>query len=344
LKAITLITVVDKDIQGADIELVDTAVKSQQTGLEPLWSLPGAWGAVAADDKAGVLYASSQTLRGGTRRSDIDAQGKILRDVSFPAAPVWRLAHFSGVAAPVLLMSGAELFAWTLDGTRLWSYSRGTSADDFWPADLDGDHSDEVVVGYNGSTGLDVLDSTGKPLWTYPGIGNVWHVSGGDIRGNGKAQVVTTSSAGKVHLFNDAGTAKIDLDPGVYATMVRVGRIHPTDVAATIFAGGTTSDNTMATLTAILADGTKKWSLPLQAPGRPSLYSMYLAPGQPWLAVGMQTGVVYVVDAEQGKVIATLDGQGLTPELAWMTASAAATPMLVVSTRTGLSAYRVTGR
>jgi hypothetical protein len=124
--------------------------------------------------------------------------------------------------------------------------------------------------------------------------------------------------------------------------MVRVGRISEKDTTATIFAGGTTADNKSAILTALTADGVKKWSLTLTGPGRPSFYSAYLAPGKPWMVLSM-TGILYVVDDEHGAVIATLDGLGQTPEAIWLAGKGGADPILVVSAKTGLSAYRVTG-
>jgi hypothetical protein len=279
--------------------------------------------------------------------SEIDASGKIQREVPFPGASVWRLAHISGVPGIVFLNgSGPVLIARDASGKTLWSYPEvgiSSAIDDAWPVDLDGDGSDEIVVGYNGGTGLHILNSQGKLIWKSTTIGNVWHVSGGDVRGNNKPQVVTTSALGKVHIFSEDGTGRVDLDPGVYANMVRVGKISEKDSAATIFAGGTTSDNMSAALTAMTADGVKKWTLTLKAPGRPSFYSAYLAPGKPWMVLTMQTGVVFVVDVERGAVIATLDGLGLTPEAVWLAGKGGADPILVVSTKTGLNAYRVTG-
>jgi hypothetical protein len=291
-----------------------------------------------------LIYASS----GLRTTNEIDASGKIQREVPMSGASSWRLAHFSGVSGVVFLNGGGALLtARDASGKTLWSYPDAgislSAIDDAWPVDLDGNGSDEVVVGYSGGTGLHVLNSQGKLIWKSTTIGNVWHVSAGDVRGNGKPQVVTTSALGKVHIFSDDGTGRVDLDPGVYANMVRVGKISEKDNAATIFAGGTTNDNMSAILTAMSADGVKKWTLTLKAPGRPSFYSAYLAPAKPWMVLSMSTGVVFVVDVERGSVIATLDGLGPTPEAIWLAGKGGADPILVVSTRTSLSAYRVSG-
>jgi hypothetical protein len=341
MKDVVVVTV-NKDLAGIDLVLVDTGIRTKQDGLDLLWSLPGNWGAVAGDNNAGLIYAASNPRT----RTELDASGKIQLEVPFSGGSPWRLAHFSGVPGVVFLnASGPVLTARDASGKTLWSYPEAgiqSAIDDAWPVDLDGDGSDEVVVGYNGGTGLHILNSQGKLIWKSTTIGNVWHVSGGDVRGNGKPQVVTTSALGKVHIFSDDGTGRVDLDPGVYATMVRVGRISEKDTTATIFAGGTTADNKSAILTALTADGVKKWSLTLTGPGRPSFYSAYLAPGKPWMVLSM-TGILYVVDDEHGAVIATLDGLGQTPEAIWLAGKGGADPILVVSTRTSLTTFRVTG-
>jgi len=345
MKDVFVVTV-DKDLAGIDLILVDIGTRTRQEGLEPLWSLAGTWGAIAADNDAGLIYASS----GVNTRSDLDATGKVQRTVSRFGGSSWSLAHFSGVPGVVFLTGGGGVVVLARDasGKTLWSYPEaGTvpsaSIDDMWPVDLDGDGFDEVVVGYNGGTGVHVLNSQGHLIWKSTAIGNVWHVSGGDVWGNGKSQVVTTSALGKVHIFSEDGTGRVDLDPGVYANMVRVGRVSEKDTAATIFAGGTTSDNMSAILTALSADGMKKWMLKLTAPGRPAFHSAYLAPGKSWMVLSMETGVVFVVDVERGSIMATLDGLGSRPEAVWLAGKGGADPILVVSSKTSLSAYRITG-
>jgi hypothetical protein len=340
--AVTII-LADKDLTGVDIALIDPSVNTKQEGLAPIWSLPGLWGAVVQDTQTGVLHASSTRTR-----TELDATGKVLREVPFPRSATWRLARFSGVSEPVFLSTGFPgIEARTASGNLLWTYpdaSVTTSGgpNGAWPLDLDGDQSDEVIIGFNGGTGLHVVNSKGQLVWKSTSIGNVWNVSGGDVYGNGKPRVVTTSATGNVHIFSDDGTSKVDLDLRSYLNMVRVGKVSANDTAATIFAGGSASDNKSAWFAALTSDGMEKWSQVLQAPGRASIYSTHLAPGKPWVAVGMTTGVLYVLDARLGRVVATIDGLGQNPELAWISGKDDADPLLVVSTRTSLTAFRIT--
>ena len=189
--------------------------------LELVWSLNGPYTGVVWDAANEVLHAST-----GNSLADLDRDGKMTRQIDFPRAANLRIAHFADEGT-VLLAFGTwsrAVTAYTLEGRHLWEYSAG-GIDDVWPADLDGDGSDEVIVGFNGKVGLHILDSKGRELWKYGSIANVWHVSVGDIRGEGKPQIVSTSALGQVHVFNRDLTDRRDFDPGFFATMVRTGPI-----------------------------------------------------------------------------------------------------------------------
>ena len=68
-------------------------------------------------------------------------------------------------------------------GGKLWTQPAGI--DDVWAADLDGDGKDEVIVGYNGGKGLHVFGGDGEQRWKDTSIANVWHVTAGDLDGDG---------------------------------------------------------------------------------------------------------------------------------------------------------------
>src|SRR4030095_14553861 len=151
--------------------------------------------------------------------------------------------------------------------------------------DLDGDQSDEVIVGFNGNVGVHVLNGDGQLLWKSTDIGNVWHVSAGDVLGQGLPQVVTTSARGQIHVFGNDGNARKDLDPGFYANMVRAGKTAAEQASATIFVGGGSSSGSLR-LAALAGDGYMKWTIEL-SDNRHSIYSTSLAARKPWLAAGL---------------------------------------------------------
>ena len=209
------------------------------SGLEQAWSLEGGWTGVVGDEGQGAIF----TINRNGKCVEVDLAGKKQREIKLSKGvrPILRLVALGGDGAKALLtfsVWGEGLRVYDLSGKQLWSYPQATGVDDVWTGDLHGDGSDEVIVGYNGMTGLHVLDSHGQLLWKSAAIGNVWHVCAGDVLGQGKSQVVTTSAAGKVHVFGSDGKKSNDLDAGCYASMVRIGKLSEKDKAATILIAG----------------------------------------------------------------------------------------------------------
>jgi len=158
----------------------------------------------------------------------------------------------------------------------------------------------------------------------------------------GGPQAVSTSDDGRIHVFDLADGDIASLDPGTPATMVRVGKLSGSDGAATIFAIGAKQTDPAATVTSLSGDGNVNWSLQLLSNiERPSIYSASVAYGRPWLAVALEGGQVYVVDAKQGTIIGSIDGQSLLPEVGWVAGKDGTAPRLVVSTETALNGYIV---
>jgi outer membrane protein assembly factor BamB len=189
------------------------------------------------------------------------------------------------------------------------------------------------------------LNSEGQLLWASAKNRNVYNVATGDVRAEGTPQIVTTSELGRVHIFSAAGANIASLDPGTPATMVRIGKLSESDRTATIFAIGAKPTDQAATVTSLSGDGNVNWSV--QLPSNitpPSIYSASLAYGRPWLAVAQQGGQVYVVDAKQGTMIGSIDGQSLLPEVGWIAGKDGAPPRLVISTGTALNGYFVGGK
>jgi hypothetical protein len=304
--------------------------------LNAMWSVPGPWTGVATDE-SGTIYAVG---RGG-RSIAVDPAGGIQREVRLGSEPgLLRLAKLPG---PTLLTFGVwstDLRAYDINGKPLWTYPRATGIDDVWAGDVDGDQVDEVIVGYNGPTGLHVLDGMGRVRWTSTAIGNVWHVSAGDVLGEGRSQIVTTSAAGSVHVFSGDGRQRLDIRTPLYANMVRVRKLRAIDSAATIIIGGSTNSSTSGMRSTIVAavsrNGSTMWRLEF---GQDPLQSAELAPVGPWLALGV-AGSVYVVDAEKGDVIGQVAGQ-VSAQVAWDSAGNSESPVLLVATGSALNAFRV---
>lgn len=308
-------------------------------GLREAWSAEGRWFGVAEDDREQIIYVVS---RDG-RCIALDVSGEKQGEFRMPGgATTLRAADLIGEEKTQLIAYGSwgsSVGAYATDGSELWSYQGGQGVNDVCAFDLSGDGLDEVIIGYNGLTGLHVLDHAGKPLWKYTKIGNVWNVSAGDVTGDGKPEVVTTSAMGKVHVFDATGRKMKDLSAGFYANLVRTARSSGDDSAMAMVAGGTAGNE--AALAALGYAGNKKWSIELPTSGTNYIDSAQAAPGRAWLAVAMRGGRVCLVNLTNGEIIGHVSGQGMRAQVGWLSTKGDDSPLLVVATGRSLNAFRV---
>jgi thiol-disulfide isomerase/thioredoxin len=303
-------------------------------GLKECWSKPGAYTgvAVAADGKT-IIAIQKQT-------ADVySASGEKSRSVKL-AAPggLVRCARLTGKEPGELLVFDVwsqGLTALNDEGGKLWSPPAGQGVDDVWAADLDGDGKDEVIVGYNGATGLHVFGSDGKERWADTSIGNVWHVTAGDLDGDGSLEVLTTSAVGQVHVFDAKGKDLDTFDPGIYANMLRVFRLPGQSAHSLFVAGGGVGKTQMAALS---GKGDALWHADLPESVK-HCESLAFAAGTTWAAVGCGGGLVCVIDVRTGEMIAAASQQGMSPQVAWVTADDK--PVLVAATGSALNAWRI---
>ncbi len=340
-----LVAVLIRTATGPERQPVPAKGEALPSGLERAWSVEGPWTSAVYEPGSGVIYAVG--LRGQCAELGRDGQIRRTFRLAEGEGTVVRLAAAPDAGGSVLLVFTGwlhKLSAYDTDGEQLWSCPEGNAIDDVWAHDLDGDGADEVIVGHNGFTGLHVLDGRGKLLWKTTSIGNVWHVCAGDVLGTGKPQVVTTSAAGQVHIFSAEGTPIKNLDPGLYASMVRVGP-QPDGGGATIFVAGTRQrapgGPEETALVALTGDGKRRWTLAPPAAGSASIRSAAVAPRKPWLAIATDGRNVHVVDTEEGRILASAEGQGIMPTVSWAEPAEDGEPLLLVGTGKGLSAFHI---
>ena len=278
--------------------------------LESQWSLPGPYSDVVYEPVSKSIFA--------LKRDGCDVlglSGKVQRPLVFDAhGGKLRFARLSGPGDRALLVFGSWGKSITAvrvsDGSVVWEEPNATGVDDVWAADLDGDGRDEVIIGYNGFAGLHVLGPNGAPRWKSTGIGNVWHVAAGDLHGDKKMEVVSTSATGKVHVFAADGKTIATHDAPFYANLVRVGRLSKADVADTIFVVGTEQSGGGLSMAALDGKGHVKWTLKLPE-GADFANSMAICATRPWAACGARGGRIVVVDGSNGRLLATaLDRAG----------------------------------
>lgn len=309
--------------------------KEAPVGLELAWLRAGNWSGVAGAAGPTALFVSEVL----GRLVRLDEKGKELgstkTDDTGTSIRTAKLARDGECALLTFRSWGQKVKARSADGKLLWSYDEA-AVDDVWAADLNGDGLDEVIIGYNGHTGLHVLDSTGKLLWKNTDVGNVWHVDAGNVDGDARPAVVTTSGAGKVHVFDAEGKHLRDLDPGFYGNIVRTWQ-QPDGgkPVCLIIVAGTSEPKT--TIAAMNPQGDTRWSFELPA----RVGKAITCRQKPWLALTLMDGSVRVINLLTGKEIAHVSGQGQAADVAWMPVKEG-DPLLVIATNAELQAYRVT--
>jgi thiol-disulfide isomerase/thioredoxin len=332
-----------KDLAAATLAAAKQADQSTTQDAHPqhltlAWSFPGTWQGIAGHATSETLYA----IDSGGEVIRLDAQGSEKERCKLEKhGSLLRIANLVGDEPTEVLTFdpwGDAVYAHRTTGELLWTHKLDQGIDDVWAADLTGDGLDEVIVGYNGDTGLHTLDNRGTPLWKDRSLGNVWHVSSGDFNGDGQPDVVTTSAAGQVHVFDREGTKIKDLEVSLYANIVRMvssAQLEGSQYGALVGGSGDNAEQ----LTLLSFDGKQQWVLDLSQ-GEGHIDSLAVARSAPWAAVGMLGGSVQVVDLRTGSVIGLVGQQGRTPQVSWLERNAKS-PLLVIATTHGINAFDV---
>ncbi len=327
---VKLVKQLDDLLAGKSLIPVKELSVTDLTGLEAVWSAPGKFGGLAAD--GGTVYA----LNNRGQCTVLNAKGEPVREFPMEGQKGFlRAARFSPNAERGLVSFdpwGADLKAWDAQGKELWSYPGGDGVVDVWPASLKEDGAEQIVVGYSG--GIHVLNGQGKPLWKSGNLSGVSRVCSGVLELGAPAAVLAVSKKG-VHLLGSDGKRQPDLAADLRPAMVRVVPASNGHPAETIV-GGSSEDGEM--LIAMNSKGKELWRTAASS-GKGHIDSACPAPGQPWLAVSMRGGRVFVVDADSGKIVAESNGEASRAEVAWLEASSG--PLLVVTGRDALHAYRL---
>jgi thiol-disulfide isomerase/thioredoxin len=320
------------------------AAAPKSEGLEPVWSVSGAYRSVTTDPKGRSIFAVDS--RG--RCNVLDPDGKTIR--TFPMkvggnGPIARVARLAGGSEGFFVFGGwgPSVTALKGDGTKLWEEVGGQGVDDVWAADIDGDGADEAIVGYNGSTGLHAFSPEGKRLWKRTDLGNVWNVTAGDLDGDGKPEVVSTSASGQIHISAPKDGAPLaSFDAGIYATEVRIapGRAKAPSKGDLLIVAGSDREQRGEAILAIGGDHMALWLTKLPAPVA-SCQCLTVSPDGTRAALGFQGGRVCVVDLGSGRILGQVTGQGFNPMVAWAVRGDGADDLLVVSASVAVNAFRV---
>ena len=167
-------------------------------------------------------------------------------------------------------------------------------------------------------------------------------MTAGDLDGDGKPEVVTTSAQGKVHVFSSLdGKPLRVLDAGLYANMVRTApaRAIPASKGDVVLVIGTAAAG--ESMVALAGEGKNHWTIKFPADAK-HCDSLEVSPDGTWAAAGLRGGQVCVVDIGRGRIVAQVAGQGLAPMVGWAAGVNSPSPLLIVATGSELNAFRVT--
>lgn len=203
-----------KDVEGEPRPPPDLEVSGlQEPGVPNLllqqWSvrIPGG-GAICTGDWDGD--GTDEILAGGHGTIQvIDLKGQVQTSLQVPESLTQfevgrhatggpRLLGYSNWGKSVIVLGSA--------GKPAWEYATPTGVDGAHWGDLDGDGSDELVVGMNGGGGLHALSPEGSVLWEVKNIGNVWNQAVvSPPRAPGDRLVFATEAGGSIHVYDSKG-------------------------------------------------------------------------------------------------------------------------------------------
>ncbi len=145
-----------------------------------------------------------------------------------------------------------------LDGTgrEIWSYPASSGVDGAHWGDLDGDKTDELIVGMNGGGGLHAVSADGKKLWAVTDIGNVWNQAVIPAGKDRAAVVFATEAGGTVRVYDGKGKLQRVLRPqGKYCAQMTAKAINHEGIIQCLAVGD-------STVIAFDEQGAVAWSTP----------------------------------------------------------------------------------
>jgi hypothetical protein len=105
-------------------------------------------------------------------------------------------------------------------GALVWSYNaepEGHGVNMTSAGDMDGDGIQEFAVGFNGGTGVHLLDHQGEIIWSFPDS-NVWHLETADLNNDGTDEIIHTREGGAIVVRDAQGEIISQEKPSVRIT------------------------------------------------------------------------------------------------------------------------------
>ncbi|OAB62909.1 hypothetical protein AY599_05865 [Leptolyngbya valderiana BDU 20041] len=298
--------------------------------MSQAWAVRGTWNSVTVDRgdllAAGFSGVARMTPDGGMKdRITNRSLGSTVRTMRLAGGERGYVVFTTWGEPPTLLDES---------GAVQWSVPRGQGPNDAWPADLDGDGIDELIVGYNGNTGIRAYDAAGEQIWSNQNSGNIWHVTALDLDMDGTVEAISTSAGGTVHVYDGrTGRQSRLLWSGDYANLVRPAFRNGEPIVLL----GTGGFQGEAVIIAVDARGKEIWRRGVAGEGPAG--DIVAAASRSWAAAVFHGGLVCVLDLEDGRIIAHTEAGGNRPGIAWHETEAG--PVLLVANGQELKALAI---
>jgi peroxiredoxin len=315
-----------------------SGLKESEKSLTPteVWSksIPGGQALCLGDwdddGQADILVASGAST-GNSKLHVFGLGGVEKTNVSLPAA-------FTMIECGTNKLKGLRLLGYSnwqkvlvMDraGKQIWNYSSGMGIDGAHWGDLDGDGTDEMVVGMNGFGGLHAVSADGKQLWRAT-LGNVWAQAIVPASGERAGYVLATEAGGSVRVFDTKGNAvrSFRLAGGFCTQMTAAamdaktiqgialgqGTVIAFDIHGTTLWSTPSSKNPSAwtqkffTCGDIDGDGVKEWAFP-DAAGDLVLVTVHGEKLASLSGAGTAQSFVIVPGTEGGRLVTLTSGQ-----------------------------------
>lgn len=108
---------------------------------------------------------------------------------------------------------GDQVVAMNAKGYRIWAYNTQEGVNGAHWGDIDGDGSDEMIIGMNGGGGIHIVSPEGKLIQSIKDIGNVWSQAVIPAAGGRPAMICATEAGGSVRIYDVDGKRIHEMAP-----------------------------------------------------------------------------------------------------------------------------------
>jgi hypothetical protein len=329
-------------LRGPEVPIPAAPAEGEPMVLREVWHVDGFPTGLAVDTTTNEVYALNcwGSREGwGARVRRVSAEGEVLGTTRLASkrggGNELCLVRVAGEDRPRLVSWfdpwGRGVCAFSADGTPLWRHEIGDGLDEIGAGDLDGDGTEEVILGCNARGGLQVFEASGAPRWKVSGkvqgpyIGNVWSV---DVVQNGQnAEVVGPGGAGLAR-FNASGalTHHVKLDHQVRYVRSAISNGRPVVL---------TMSTRPITVRMLDLEGRTLSQAYDESTMRTYAVDFAATPDGSLAAVSLRDGRVIVFNLADGRKLASLSAG--RPVVEWIRGGDK--PMLVVGSGSGIACY-----